>query len=304
MKQYVTVMLRKDGGYTILEKLDYKFALIFQLLDPFFYISLLGEETIIQWFMNQEKTVKSTEWMQIEKEDGVIALYDTSAEMDFERRISKPDPLLRFEMSIESFATLLFEWEKLRISKPEIVLIVIHEDNHVSLETDPITIKEYQDAGYAFDITKAPQRMEQYVCYNTFDGSIISFGLENLGCQLDEMVLDIQQKNFQYRDCLFYFPIYKYYNSVEDMFYFGSYEVNVTDVDSYILEDSQLPAYVNDKNSCKISRLNFIEFEKQWLAVENNKPPFILVYRNKENWVCCKDFQTKEEMYDFMVQPF
>lgn len=64
------------------------------------------------------------------------------------------DPAKRFEMSLKNFADILFEWEKLRVSRPDIVLIVIHEDNHVSLEAHPRVIKEYQDAGYVFDFNK------------------------------------------------------------------------------------------------------------------------------------------------------
>ena len=64
------------------------------------------------------------------------------------------DPEKRFEMSKKNFAEVLYQWEELRVSRPDIILVVIHEDNHVSLETDPKIIKEYQDAGYAFDINK------------------------------------------------------------------------------------------------------------------------------------------------------
>ncbi len=50
-------------------------------------------------------------------------------------------------MSSQNFIEILMEWEKLRISRPDIILIVIHEDEHVSLETDPAIIQAYQDAG-------------------------------------------------------------------------------------------------------------------------------------------------------------
>jgi hypothetical protein len=67
----------------------------------------------------------------------------------FERNADK-----RFIMSKENFLHILEQWEELRVSRPDTILIVIHKDNHVSLETDPVIIKEYQDAGYAFDINK------------------------------------------------------------------------------------------------------------------------------------------------------
>ena len=55
-------------------------------------------------------------------------------------------------MSVKNFAEIIFQWEELRFSKLNIILLVIHEDNHVSLETDSVVIQEYQDAGYAFKI--------------------------------------------------------------------------------------------------------------------------------------------------------
>jgi hypothetical protein len=64
----------------------------------------------------------------------------------------------RFDISYKNFEELLLRWEELRVSMPEIILLVIHEDNHVSLETDPTIIKEYQDAGYAFDIDKETEK--------------------------------------------------------------------------------------------------------------------------------------------------
>ena len=57
-------------------------------------------------------------------------------------------------MSRKNFAETLYQWEELRVSRPDTILVVIHQDNHVSLETDPTVIKKFQDAGYAFDIDK------------------------------------------------------------------------------------------------------------------------------------------------------
>jgi len=57
-------------------------------------------------------------------------------------------------MSRKNFAETLYQWEELRVSRPDTILVVIHQDNHVSLETDLTIIKEYQDASYAFDINK------------------------------------------------------------------------------------------------------------------------------------------------------
>lgn len=109
---------------------------------------------LIDWLGDEKQIAESSEWVYIRKERGVIALYDVSDSMDETYTGEYLNPAQRFEMSLKNFAEILFEWEKLRVSRPDIILIVIHEDNHVSLEVDPAVIKEYQDAGYVFDFNK------------------------------------------------------------------------------------------------------------------------------------------------------
>jgi len=130
--------------------MNFKFASINQLFSPFI---ISGE--LIEWFSNEEETIDGNECVDIRKEKGAIALYDISDGLDEEVYISiDPDPAKRFEMSRKNFAEILYQWEELRVSRPDTILVVIHEDNHVSLETDPTVIKKFQDAGYAFDIDK------------------------------------------------------------------------------------------------------------------------------------------------------
>lgn len=106
--------------------------------------------------MNEKRTVEGNELIDIRKEDGKIILHDMS-DSAYDDTISpyELNPEKRFEMSAQNFIEILLEWEKLRVSRPDIILIVIHEDNHVSLETDPCILKEYQAAGYAFDSNKS-----------------------------------------------------------------------------------------------------------------------------------------------------
>ena len=128
---------------------DWRFSPLGKLLSDKFRP---GE--LIDWLMNVKKESIGNECISIDKENGLIALYDVSASIDETYRGEYLDPAKRFEMSVKNFAEILFEWEKLRVSRPDIILIVIHEDNHVSLEADPQVIKEYQDAGYVFDCNK------------------------------------------------------------------------------------------------------------------------------------------------------
>ena len=109
---------------------------------------------LIDWLGDEKQIAESSEWVYIRKEIGVIALYDVSDSMDETYAGEYLDPAKRFEMSVKNFAEILFEWEKLGVSRPDIILLVIHDDNHVSLEADPCVIKEYQDAGYVFNFNK------------------------------------------------------------------------------------------------------------------------------------------------------
>ena len=139
-----------SGGYKTLEAMDYRFAAIIQLFSSF-----LKPGQLIEWFSDEKRTVEGNEYFDVRKERGAIALYDLWDEFCGEEPYSIiPEPDKRFEMSSKNFAEIIYQWEELRVSRPDIILVVIHEDNHVTLETDPVIIKEYQDAGYAFDINK------------------------------------------------------------------------------------------------------------------------------------------------------
>jgi len=154
MKQFITLKAIKSGGYKILEPVNSQFCSLYQILDLHFYKKLFLENNLINWLFNIKRTVESNEWICIRKENDVIALYDVSDSMDETYTGEYLLPEKRFEMSFKNFEEILLRWEELRISLPDIILIVIHEDNYVTLETDPLIIKQYQDAGYAFDINK------------------------------------------------------------------------------------------------------------------------------------------------------
>ncbi len=148
MKKYITMKSMNSGGYQKLETMDSEFYTLTRLFNDKF-----EPHQLIDWFMNEKRTVEGNELIDIRKEDGKIILHDMS-DSAYDDTISpyELDPAKKFEMSSQNFIEILMEWEKLRISRPDIILIVIHEDEHVSLETDPAIIQAYQDAGYAFDI--------------------------------------------------------------------------------------------------------------------------------------------------------
>jgi hypothetical protein len=153
MKQYITMLKNGDSlYYQTIESMDYRFAVISRLLRPYFRP---GE--LVDWLMDDKKKSTGNEWVSIDKEPGVIALYDVSDSMD---ETYTGEYLLvekRFEMSVKNFAEILYQWEQLRVSRPEIILIVIHEDNHVSLETDPVMMDTFN-----FNKRRAVQRQSLY----------------------------------------------------------------------------------------------------------------------------------------------
>ena len=58
---------------------------------------------------------------------------------------------------------------------------------------------------------------------------------------------------------------------------------------------------VDPNNSCKISHDNFIEFRTKWLAIKETLPPFMIIYRDDNDWIDCKGFNSKEEMELFII---
>ena len=165
MKQFVTLELIQTGGYTIIEKVNFKFYLIYEILNFNFYNKDFAEPNLLTWLDNQDDTSYIINYAIIHKEKNSIALYDISHTLNAEDdNVYYPtvnsmlDENKRFDMSYKNFEEILLRWEELRVSMPEIILLVIHEDNHVSLETDPTIIKEYQDAGYDFDIDKEMEK--------------------------------------------------------------------------------------------------------------------------------------------------
>lgn len=156
MKQFIMMKIIKEYNmYQFLKTMDYKFSCLSEILEGNFM-----PHQLIDWFFNEKRTITGNEYIDIRKENNKIALYDVSDSMDEEYTGEFLNPEKRFEMSRENFIELLYHWEELRISKPDTILIVIHENNHVTLETDPVVIKQYQDAGYAFDINTSDKSIK------------------------------------------------------------------------------------------------------------------------------------------------
>jgi hypothetical protein len=151
MKQYVTMIkINKYDMYRVLEMGDSRFACIMGLFDPF-----IRKGKIIEWFNSDNLYFTGSNSIGVDKENNSIVLYNLSSSFIDEDEFEEEEFVhQKIIMSRKNFYEIICKWDELRVSYPDIILVVIHEDNHVSLETDPVIIKEYQDAGYAFDIEK------------------------------------------------------------------------------------------------------------------------------------------------------
>jgi len=152
MKQYITMKKNENSHrYQIIERIDYRFGSLVELFSPYRW-----PNELIEWFDNEKKQSCSNEYISIRKQNGLISLYNLIDQFCDETSglLIDLDSAKRFEMTSENFLEIIHQWDELRISRPDVILVVIHEDNHVSLETNQKIIKECQDAGYAFDINK------------------------------------------------------------------------------------------------------------------------------------------------------
>ena len=300
MKQCLAMIkCQKYDVYTFEGSGDWRFRPLIQLFSPY-----IRAGQLLDWLNDEKETSEGNEWIEINKEGEVISLYNTSDRMSDET-IFNLDPLKRFEISQNNFAKIIYQWEELRISRPDIILVVIHEDNHVSLETDPMIIKEYQDAGYAFDINKVSQGMKEYTCFDkgVFDKYLSYSGLKSVYSQLYCLQELISQIYFPNNSRTSISSLYKYHDEKTDMFYIGYYDELKGRLNPITFKPPlhELGNYVTDDNCCKISAKNFIAFTAEWLAIEQAGSPFALMYRDKHDWIHCQAFESQESMEQFMV---
>jgi len=74
------------------------------------------------------------------------------------------------------------------------------------------------------------------------------------------------------------------------------------DTENHIPDDERL-GLTNETNSCKINHNNFIEFTQKWLEIKRTLPLFAIIYRDDNEWIHCKGFDSKEEM-DLFVKNY
>ena len=92
-----------------------------------------------------------------------------------------------------------------------------------------------------------------------------------------------------------------YHDFKNKMLYIGRADWEL-DEDIHCPDDEEFPNYVNDTNSCKMNVDNYLEFRKLWVTLKQELPPFAIIYRDDNDWVSCKGFDSKEEMELFVKE--
>ena len=107
--------------------------------------------------------------------------------------------------------------------------------------------------------------------------------------------------DFLYRDVNLYNANFIYHDFENKRLYigFGDWLID-ENIDSPCWEE--FSNYVKQVETCPILVKNFIEFREKWLALKAVLPPFAIIYRDDNDWVDCKGFDSKEEMNNFMIQ--
>ncbi|MBP6869757.1 hypothetical protein KBC04_02660 [Candidatus Babeliales bacterium] len=259
---------------------------------------------LIDWLMDETKTMRSSDWVSINKERGVIALYDVSNSIDETYTGDYLDPEKCFEMSVKNFTEIVFEWEKLRVSKPDIILIVIHEDNHVSLETDPIIIKKYQDADYAFDIEKVQRKIKECLLLHKPAHGCFEIEFHNA----TSLLYYLQQffaQNYPPGDLLlkpsYIFEEYIYHNKEKDLIHIGAFEWADSSKTKRMPERDKIPEYVNKNNTLQMPYENYKELIESWITMQS-RYCWALVYREENDWIKCHGFDTHEQARTFIKE--
>ena len=62
----------------------------------------------------------------------------------------------------------------------------------------------------------------------------------------------------------------------------------------------EFPDYVNISNSCNLSYENFMKFACAWSCIKYNRHLFAIIYRNNNDWIDCKGFESQEAMEIFV----
>lgn len=108
-----------------------------------------------------------------------------------------------------------------------------------------------------------------------------------------------KEKDFLTQVVSCYNASFIYHDFQNNMLYIGRADWEL-DEEIACPPDEEFPTYVNETNSCKMSVENYLEFRQKWVQLKQDLPSFALLYRDDNDWVDCKGFDTQQEMELFI----
>lgn len=294
--------------YTYKGSSDKRFFNIKQILNDDFQPGQL-----LDWLWNEKKISLTSEWITMDKERGGIALYDISASMDETYCGNYIDPTKRFVMSVKNFAELMIEWDTLRVSRPDTILLVIDDNDYVSLESDPAIIKQYQDAGYEFDVTKNSATIHEFMFLKKNAQGYLDYLFNNftsLHYMLAEVLFVLHVKNidlsFQKNSTIVidsYNNTIVYFDIAHDTVYVGAIgSVENHEENQARLHPDNILKYISSRHSFKMPYQDFVTLKKEWDEILLMQTPYFMIYDNEQDNIFCKGFNTTDDMINFVKQ--
>jgi len=126
--------------------------------------------------------------------------------------------------------------------------------------------------------------------YVHLDNQLISSNLEFLALYFS-VDYKFNQTDFFTQPFNFYSCTFIINDLIHKNFYVGYSEEFYSLDDEESLEDLKL-----EGNSCKISHDNFVKLAQNWMDMKKKRTPFAIMYRDENDWLHCKGFDSKEEI--------
>jgi len=311
--EFVTIKrLKEYPTYQILEPLDTRFHSVYNALRFHYSQTQWKRKNLIDWLMDEDDKHTSGDYVDINKEHNKIVLYDEFDQYGDDRSSHTAHDLTqRFEMTVKNFAEIVYQWQQLQETPPDIILLVIDEHNHVALETDPLIIKAYQDAGYAFNVHTAQRGIQKYLCferglYNHFY-SMLVYNVYSVLYRLSDFLIEnslemIMLKMHKHTTMPRAFEPFFYYDRVRDIVYISCFEWQDYSKTILIPRIENIPSFVNNDNSCTMSYNNFLEILESWADFNQSGYDYFLLYRDEHDWIRLQGFICQDSMKLFLQE--
>ncbi len=147
--------------------------------------------------------------------------------------------------------------------------------------------------------------MKEYILlYKTDHNNYIPIkqGYQNSLSSLFSMLLgDFRpwDNDFLHKEINLYNANFIYHNFKTNMLSIGFADWLIdADIDGPAYQD--FAVYVQQVPTCSMLVENFIEFKAHWINLKKRLPVFAIIYRDDNDWIDCKEFNTQEDMEIFI----